>query len=89
MLNRYAAGNNVYRGGSPVATMGKVDPAGYVNRELNNRRSQLAQTALQRMGQSAGQRQGAQSTAPVGAVNPNHVGLLAIKLLSQKGGTGY
>lgn len=75
----YAVGNNVYRGGSNVATMGKVDPTGYVNRELNNRRSQLAQTMLQNMGHSS------KNNSPQGAspyqINPSHVSLLAVKML--------
>lgn len=33
---RYAAGNPVYNGGSPHATLGPVDPIGYIDRELNN-----------------------------------------------------
>lgn len=75
--NPYAAGKNVYRGGSNVATTGPVDPSGYVNRELNNRRSGMAQTMLQRMG---GQQQQPQATM-MGAIDPKHVSLLAVKML--------
>lgn len=34
--NPYAAGNKVYNGGSSAATVGPVDPTGYIDRELNN-----------------------------------------------------
>lgn len=34
--NPYAAGTKVYNGGSSAATVGAVDPTGYVDRELNN-----------------------------------------------------
>lgn len=71
--NSYGAGNKVYRGGSNVATMGKVDPMGYVNRELNNRRSQMAQGMLQKMG-------GNQQQNPF-QVEPKNVSLLAVKML--------
>lgn len=33
--NPYAAGTPVYRGGSSAATMGRVDPMGYIDRSLN------------------------------------------------------
>lgn len=78
--NSYAAGKNVYRGGSPVATMGQVNPMGYVDRELNNRRSGLAQNMLQNMGSA----NPAGGKAPQGSpfmINPNNVSLLAVKLL--------
>jgi hypothetical protein len=77
--NPYATGNNVYRGGSNVATMGQVDPMGYVTRELNNRRSQLAQGMLQNLGNS---------NAPQGSpfmVHPKNVSLLAIRALGNGG----
>jgi hypothetical protein len=77
--NPYAAGKNVYRGGSNVATMGQVNPMGYVNRELNNRRSGMAQSMLQNLSQP----QRPQQPNPF-MLNPNHVGLLAVKML---GGT--
>lgn len=35
VANPYAAGNKVYNGGSSAATVGAVDPTGYVDRELN------------------------------------------------------
>jgi hypothetical protein len=78
----YGAGKNVYRGGSNVATMGPVDPTGYVNRELNNRRSGLAQNMLQKMGGNQ------QASAPQGMpmINPAHVSLLAVRLLGNGGG---
>lgn len=81
--NPYAAGKNVYRGGSNVATMGQVDPTGYVTRELNNRRSGMAQSMLQNMSQ------GAQGTRPPQgspfALNPANVSLLAVRMLGQGG----
>ena len=83
MPNPYATGNNIYRGGSPNATSGQVDPMGYVGRELNNnngqRRSQLAQTMLQNMRASP-------PSLPF-QVSPKHVSLLAIKMLGA--GSGY
>jgi hypothetical protein len=79
-VNPYATGTNVYRGGSNVATMGKVDPMGYVNRELNNRRSQMAQGMLQNM---AGNRQQQQSPFQI---DPKHVSLLAVSSLGRTGG---
>lgn len=45
---RYAVGNRVYRGGSSAPTRGTVDPMGYVERELSNKRSKLAAAALRR-----------------------------------------
>ena len=39
-INRYAAGNKVYNGGSSAATRGTVDPQGYVERSLRQRNSQ-------------------------------------------------
>lgn len=81
--NPYAAGPNVYRGGSNVATMGKVDPTGYVTRELNNRRSGMAQNMLQNMGSSQ------PKSSPQGSpfmLNPAHVSLLAVKMLGSQGG---
>ena len=48
--DRRATGNPVYNGASNAATIGTVDPAGYVDRE---RRSQLAQSIL-RGGVAAG-----------------------------------
>lgn len=51
---RYSAGNKVYGGGRSNPTSGTVDPSGYVEREVNNqasdRRSGLAQTALDKLG---------------------------------------
>ena len=76
--NRYAAGNNVYRGGSNVATMGPVNPMGYVDRELNNRRSQMAQGMLQNLGNNK---------PPQGSpfqLNPKNVSLLAVKMLGRQ-----
>lgn len=78
MINSYAAGNKVYRGGSSTATSGKVDPMGYITRELGNRRSQLAQTMLQNGPTNKQSDQG--SNMPV---NPRHVSLLAVKLLGR------
>lgn len=79
-VNPYAAGKNVYRGGSNVATMGQVDPMGYVGRELNNRRSQLAQGMLQGMrGQS-------QQQSPY-FLDPRHVSLLAVRMLGGSSGS--
>lgn len=89
--NPYAAGANVYRGGSNVATMGKVDPTGYVNRELNNRRSQLAQGMLQKLGgnqqqtQQPQQQQQRQMPSFMQPIEPKHVSLLAVRMLG--GGT--
>lgn len=34
--NPYAVGTNVYRGASSAATMGPVDPTGYIDRSVNN-----------------------------------------------------
>lgn len=82
-VSPYSAGKNVYRGGSNVATMGQVDPIGYVNRELNNRRSQLAQGMLQRM--SGNQQQQKQIAPDQLFLDPRHVSLLAVKQL----GGGY
>lgn len=78
--NPYAAGKNVYRGGSNVATMGPVDPSGYVNRELNNRRSGMAQQMLQKMGPQQQPGQAPQNTM-MGAIDPKHVSLLAVKMM--------
>ena len=78
MINSYAAGNKVYRGGSSTATSGKVDPSGYVERELGNRRSQLAQTMLQN---GPTQKKSEQNSGPIAQINPRHVSLLAVKLL--------
>lgn len=78
-VNPYAAGSNVYRGGSNVATMGKVNPMGYVNRELNNRRSQLAQGMLQGMrSDSQGTTSGRNLQSPF-MLDPRHVSLLAVR----------
>ena len=49
--DRLATGNPVYRGASNAATVGTVDPAGYVDRE---RRSKLAASLLA-SGERAGQ----------------------------------
>jgi len=76
----YLTGNNVYRGGSNVATMGKVDPMGYVNRELNNRRSQLAQGMLQNLGGVKPQQGGNPFQ-----LDPKNVSLLAIRMLGAGG----
>lgn len=85
--NPYTAGKNVYRGGSNVATMGKVDPMGYVSRELNNRRSQLAQGMLQNLG--GNQKQGPPQGSPF-MLNPANVSLLAVKMLGSGGmASGY
>jgi len=73
--NGYSAGKNVYRGGSNVATMGPVNPTGYVDRELNNRRSQMAQSMLQQMGGKDKQQQ-----SPF-QLDPKNVSLLAIRAL--------
>lgn len=81
-VNPYATGNNVYRGGSNVATMGKVDPMGYVNRELNNRRSQLAQGMLQNL---SGNKSQQQQMSPF-MMDPKHVTLLAVRAMA--GGNG-
>lgn len=81
-VNPYAAGTNVYRGGSNVATMGPVNPMGYVNRELNNRRSGMAQSMLQNMSNKGN----SQSQMPF-FLNPAHVGLLAIRAISQPRGS--
>jgi hypothetical protein len=75
----YLTGKNVYRGGSNVATMGKVDPMGYVNRELNNRRSQLAQGMLQNLGGVK-----PQQGNPF-QLDPKNVSLLAIRMLGAGG----
>jgi hypothetical protein len=80
MINSYAAGNKVYRGGSSIATSGKVDPMGYVNRELGNRRSQLAQNMLKNSGQG-----GSSKPEPNMGPNPRHMSLLAVKMLGGKG----
>lgn len=80
--NPYAAGTNVYRGGSSVATMGPVNPTGYVNRELNNRRSQLAQGMLQNMGNP--NKSSPQGMSPF-QLDPKNVSLLAIRSLRQGG----
>lgn len=57
-LERYLAGNKVYRHGSSAPTRGTVDPTGYVDRELRKRmipqdpsqaRSGLAAAAMQRL----------------------------------------
>ncbi len=51
-VRRYLAGNNVYRGGSNVATTGTVNPAGYISREQNKpeRRSGIAAASLRILG---------------------------------------
>jgi hypothetical protein len=84
-VNPYAAGKNVYRGGSNVATMGQVDPIGYVNRELNNRRSQLAQGMLKNLTSNGQQQQQNQNPQQL-FLDPRHVSLLAVK---QLGGSTY
>jgi len=76
----YSTGTNVYRGGSNVATMGKVDPMGYVNRELNNRRSGMAQSMLQNIGGVKPQQGG----NPF-ALDPKNVSLLAVRMLGSGG----
>ena len=81
-VNPYAAGTNVYRGGSNVATMGPVNPMGYVNRELNNRRSGMAQSMLQNMSNK-----GNSQSQMHFFLNPAHVGLLAIRAISQPRGS--
>lgn len=82
MPNPYSTGTNVYRGGSSAATMGQVNPMGYVNRELGNRRSQLAQGMLQKLrGQT--QSQGRSSNVQI---DPSHVSLLAVRMLGGGGG---
>lgn len=51
-ITNYAAGNNIYGGGSPQATSGVVDPSGYIDRSLNApsvSRSGLAQAAISRL----------------------------------------
>lgn len=59
-VERYLAGNKVYRSGSHAPTVGTVDPTGYIERELRKRmfdqqasqtRSGLAATALRRIQQ--------------------------------------
>lgn len=89
MRNNYSTGNNIYRGGSPHATSGQVDPSGYVDRELRQRRSKLAEKMLQNhssMGNS--NMQNAQNPSNLnkqGAVHfpvqPRHMSLLAIRAL--------
>lgn len=41
--NEYSAGRKTYGGGSPVATMGKVDPLGYAERDrmIKSRRNAI------------------------------------------------
>lgn len=85
--NPYAAGKNVYRGGSNVATMGPVNPMGYVDRELNNRRSQMAQSMLQNMNKS--QSSPTTPSGPVYGLNPQHVSLLAVRMLNGGYNSGY
>jgi len=46
MQNNYATGKNVYFGGLPNATSGRLNPSGYIERE--QRRSGLAAVALAR-----------------------------------------
>lgn len=47
MINQYAAGKNVYKGGLPNAQSGTLNPDGYIKRE-SNRRSGLAAIAMAR-----------------------------------------
>ena len=70
-VTNYSAGNNIYGSGSAQATMGTVDPTGYIDRSLNNpsqSRSGLAQAAIQRLqGGTAGLQGGPQTAANYGA----------------------
>lgn len=67
--DRLATGNPVYNGASNAATMGMVDPVGYVDRE---RRSGLAAQML-------GGRRG-RSGIPALAVDPSEVGQTASRM---------
>lgn len=69
---RYSAGNKVYGSGRSNPTSGTVDPAGYVDRAINNnssdRRSGLAQAAFNRLA-GMNQQQGPQGQ-PIGGALP-------------------
>jgi hypothetical protein len=73
-VDRYLAGNKVYRSGSSAPTMGTVDPSGYVERELRNRnmqsqtRSGLAAAALDRL-RTMGRSPVGESLHPPGQAN--------------------
>ncbi len=78
-IERYLAGNRVYRHGSSAPTRGTVDPSGYVERELRNRmlsqepsqsRSGLAQAALQRLQMNRQPMSGVPNTTPTWASRP-------------------
>lgn len=71
--DRLATGAPRYGGGSNAATIGTVDPSGYVDRE---RRSGLAKALLQR------QRGAVQPSA--GAVQPSQVGETASRMDRQE-----
>lgn len=81
----YAAGNDVYGGGSPQATMGTTDPSGYVDRSLNNpssSRSGLAQAAISRLqSANAGPATGAASYGgtPIGQNGANDPATMAMQ----------
>ena len=85
-LQRYLTGNRVYRHGSSAPTMGTVDPTGYVERELrkrnmletmSQRRSGLADAALQRLQGSTGMFSpgGVTSPPPLLGPRPTHQGV--------------
>lgn len=49
-VTNYSVGNTIYGSGGSAATMGTVDPTGYIDRSLNSQsRSGLAQAALSRL----------------------------------------
>lgn len=77
---RYLTGSRVYRASSNAPTRGTVDPMGYINRSMgmspvggdgfSDKRSGLAQLALQRLRMSRGGMMGFPHQQQVGMANP-------------------
>lgn len=72
----YAVGNRLYKGATSAPTRGRVDPTGYIDRELNNvaSRSGIAASALRRMGSPAQTQQAQPSSGPTQAAPSSMTG---------------
>lgn len=72
----YAVGNRLYKGATSAPTRGRVDPTGYIDRELNNvaSRSGIAASALRRMGSPAQSSQPQPSSGPTQAAPTSMTG---------------
>src|SRR5690349_9290519 len=86
----YLVGRPVYRAASNAPTRGTVDPMGYIDRQLNSRsfaspvggdgfsdkRSGLAQAALQRLQQGQGSPQSQPQGMPQGSIPGGPIGYI-------------